>query len=142
MLLAKCGLLLGDVSATITDFIALEALEVGGMRGLAVGGHRAMVAMLRIKAIVYMAVEGGGTVEPRASTDEDTAVEPFRTVVTVGSAVVGSVIVIPVRAAGFRTDVDAYGDLGTRDGRDAEKGDSNSRSKNVFQTTHKSPHWN
>ena len=101
-----------------------------------------MIAMLWIKAVVHMAMKTSSAVEPRTGTDKDAAIEPLGTVVAIRSAVVGSVIVIAVRASGLRTNVDAYGDLSARDRGDAEKGDSNGGRKNILQTTHKSPHWN
>ena len=64
------------------------------------------ISVSNIETIVYMAVEVGRAVKPRAGTDEETAAEPFRAVVPVGSAGVWSVVIIAVRAYGWRSDVD------------------------------------
>jgi hypothetical protein len=40
---------------------------------------------VNIETVIYMAVKVCTAVKPRASTDEDTTVKPFRAVVAVGS---------------------------------------------------------
>jgi hypothetical protein len=60
-----------------------------------------------IETVIYMAAKVFIAVKPRAGTDEDTAGEPFRTVVAVGSTGVRSEVVVAVRARGFGTDLDA-----------------------------------
>jgi hypothetical protein len=69
-----------------------------------------MVAMLGVKVIVYVAAEVGVAMKPWAGTDEDSAREPFRAVVAVGSALVRRGFVVAVRAGRGWSDVDA--DLG------------------------------
>ena len=45
--------------------------------------------------------------KPLASTDEDAAHKPLRTVVAVGGAVVGSSVIVAIRAIRSDSDVDA-----------------------------------
>ena len=68
-------------------------------RSLAASRHVPLVAVLGIIVVVHVAAEVGRAMEPVTRTDEDTAVKPFRPVVTIGHAVVGGVVVIAVRAA-------------------------------------------
>jgi hypothetical protein len=75
----------------------------------AAGWHGAVVAGVDVKVVVDVAAEVLRAVEPGASTDEDAAGEPLRTVVAIRSAGIGRVIVIAVGAHGCRSD--AYGDL-------------------------------
>jgi hypothetical protein len=46
-------------------------------------------------------------VKPRASTNEDTTHEPFCGVVAVGSAGIRGIVIVPVRAFGFGSGVNA-----------------------------------
>jgi hypothetical protein len=87
--------------------------------------------------VIYMAAKVFSAVKPRASTDEDTAGEPFRTVVAVGSTGVGSEVVIAVRACGFGTKVDINLSLcfgsGRREANDGDSSSSESASESVHE---------
>jgi len=103
------------VSVAIGHVSCVEAMEV--IRGLmvtAVSRERAVIAVVGIIGVIYMAIEAIMTVEPRTGSDEDAAVEPLRTVVAVWGAVVGSVVIVAIRAA--RCYADADGNLGLRGG--------------------------
>lgn len=63
-----------------------------------------------MQTIVYAAVELLRAVKPWADANEDAIDEPFRSVVSGWSAVIGSNVVIAIRAIGGWTDF--YGDLG------------------------------
>jgi len=54
------------------------------------------VSVMWIKAVINVAAEVVGTVEPRAGFDEYTAVEPFGTVVPIWGAVVWGEVVVAV----------------------------------------------
>ncbi len=73
---------------------------------------RSPVAVIGMEVVVYMAVEVSGTVKPWASTDEDTAGEPLRTVISVGGAAIGWGFIVAVGAVGGDSDVDVYLSLG------------------------------
>jgi hypothetical protein len=100
--------------------------------------YRASITTVDIKTVIYMAVKVIRAVKPRASTDEDTAGEPFRTVVAVGSTGVRSEVVVAVRACGFGTEVDVNLSLCFGTGRrEAYYGDnsSESTSKSVHESS-------
>ena len=106
------------VASAVTTFVALEVFGVtvpalawlfAGVRVLAV------VAVVGVVSVVNVAVEVCRAVEPRASSDEDSAGEPLRAVVAVGGAAVGRGFVVAVGACG--SDADAYTDLGLGLGR-------------------------
>jgi hypothetical protein len=62
--------------------------------------------------VIYVAVKIVGAVKPWAGTDEYAASEPFRSIVAVGSATIGSVIIVAVRAVRGGAYADADADLG------------------------------
>ena len=70
----------------------------------AAGGHLAVVAIVDVVVVIYVAAEVFRSVEPRAGPDENTAGEPFRTVVAIRGAGVWRVVVIAVRAHGSGSD--------------------------------------
>jgi len=100
--------------------------------------YRASIATVNIEMVIYMTVKVSRAVKPRASTDEDTAGEPFRTVVAVGSTGERSEVVVAVRACGFGAEVDANLSLCFGSGRcEANYGDSNS-SESTIEFVHES----
>jgi hypothetical protein len=99
------------VAAAIADFVSFEAGDsIKGFRWLgmiaAIGG-RAPVTARGVEVVVDMAAEVLRAVKPRAGAYEDAAGEPFGAVVAVGSAGVGSVIVIAIGAIRGNADVNA-----------------------------------
>ena len=103
------GLVAGvaDVALAIASFIGLKMSE--GV--IAIVGQRAYVAVMRIEAVIDVAVETARTMEPGAGTDEDAAGEPVRAVVAVGCTAVWRVVEVAVRACGCAADIDADGNL-------------------------------
>ena len=98
------------VAARIAITAAVEALEVVGMHLVrTVLGITAVIAVTRIKGVVYMTVEAGATVIVRACSDESAAGKPLGAVVAVGCAAVGAIAVITVGARRAYTNAD--GDL-------------------------------
>jgi hypothetical protein len=84
---------------------------------------------VNIEMVIYMAVKVSRAVKPRASTDEDTTVKPFRAVVALGSTGVRSKVIVAVRACGFGSDIDADLSIRFGSGRHEENsGDSSSES--------------
>ena len=117
------------VAAPIARFIALEVIEL--LR--ATLRHRAIVAMVRVVAVIDVAIEIAASVIPRPRADEDATVVPVGPVVSVRGAVIGRVVEVSVGADRCHTDADvdaaaantdAEGDLGRScgDGR-AQEGD-------------------
>src|SRR5258708_3120853 len=73
------------VAGPITHLVSAEVIE-GPVSTLRMW---TMVAVMRIEAVVHVAVEVVLPVEPGAGSDKHAAVEPLRPVITVGGAVVG-----------------------------------------------------
>jgi hypothetical protein len=94
-----------DMTVSVTRFVAVEVVEGLG----SALGHGAVVAVTGVVAIIDVAIEAVGAVEPRAGADEEAAVKPVGTVVPVGGAVVGRVVEVAVGAYGRGSDAD--GDL-------------------------------
>jgi hypothetical protein len=67
--------------------------------------------MMRIEAVIHVAMETRRAVEPRAYTDKYTAIKPIRPVVPIWSAVIRRVIEIPIWTDGCGPDIHAYRDL-------------------------------
>src|ERR1700729_2078370 len=107
--------LVADVSVSVMHFVAFEVrdlVEVIRRVGLvSFIWSRALVAMLWIEAVVYMAMEVIGTVKPRAGADEDATGEPLGAVIAIRGAGVWRVIVVAVWALRRYANVDA--DLGS-----------------------------
>src|ERR1700722_853807 len=98
------------VASAVARFVAMEVVE-----GLfAALRHRSAVAVMRVVAVVDMAVEVVLAAVPVAGANEDSAVKPVGPVVAVGRAVVGSLVVVAVRADRLHSKTN--GDLGGRRG--------------------------
>jgi hypothetical protein len=67
------------------------------------------VAVMRIKAVIDMAVKVARPVKPRASSDEHAACKPLGPIVPIRGAVVWGIVVVAIRAPGLWSDID--GDL-------------------------------
>jgi hypothetical protein len=104
------------VAATVAHFVSFEVVDfvetLGGFGLLATVWRGAFVSALRIEAVIYVAVEVGRAMKPRADSDEDATGKPFGAVVAVGSTGVRSVIVVAVGTLGGDSDID--GDLSLR----------------------------
>jgi hypothetical protein len=92
------------------------------------------VAVMWIEAVINLAVEVVGAVEPRAGSDEHAAVEPLGPVVPVWRAVVRGEVVVAIRASRLCSDVD--GDLGGCRARDAQQSESHYRKGKEFPIAH------
>ena len=90
------------VTASVAHFVSVEMIEglISRFR------MRTGVAVMRIEAIINVAVEVVRTVEPGAGTDEYTTAEPLGPVIPVRGAIVGRVVVVAIRARRFGADVD------------------------------------
>ena len=105
-----------NVALPVARFISLEVVE--GPR--ATLRQRTGVTMMRIIAVVDVAVKAAMAVEPGAGSDKHIAHEPIGPVVAIGSAVVGRIVEVPVGAYGRPANADADGNLGRRVGRRRE----------------------
>lgn len=87
---------------------------------------RSNVTMMRIKAIIDMAVKAVRSVEPWARANKYPAGKPIGPIVAVRSAVIRSIVEIPIRTHGGWSHVYADGNLGlcTRCAAQKESGES------------------
>jgi hypothetical protein len=111
------------VASAVARLIALEVIKT--LRPAR--RHRANVTVMRIKAVVDMAVKAPRAVKPGASSKKQAADEPIRPIVTVRSTVIRSIVEVPVRTHRSRPDVYADGNLGSRHRCTAQKGDCENR---------------
>jgi hypothetical protein len=130
------------VAASIPHFISSEMVHlidtVRWLGVIATVRYRASIATVNIEMVIYMAAKVSGAVKPWAGTDEDTAGEPFGTVVAVGSTGVRSEVIVAVRACRFGTELDVNLSLGFGSAhREANYGDSGS-SKSTLESVHES----
>jgi hypothetical protein len=95
-----------DVALWVMGFVRLEVVEGLG----AALRHWTCVSVMRIVAVIDVAVEAAVAVVPGAGADEDSSGEPVGSVVAVRSTGVWSVVKVSVRANGSGSDAD--GDLG------------------------------
>jgi hypothetical protein len=98
------------VASPIPRLVSVEVVELL----LPASRQRSDVAVMRIIAVVDVAVEAARTVKPGASSDEQAASKPVGPIVTVGSAVIGGVVEVSVGA--HRRDTDVDGNLSRRNG--------------------------
>src|ERR1700728_2159404 len=111
---ASCMAGIADMTVSITRLVAAEVVELL----IAARRQRSVIAMMRIVAVIDVAVEAGMAVKPGAGSDEDSVGEPVGPVVAVGRAIIRSIVKVPVRADWGYSDAD--GDLCGR-GRHATK---------------------
>ena len=76
--------------------------------------QRASVTVMRIVAVIDMAIKTVMAVKPGASSNKHPASKPIGSIVAVRSTVIGRVVEVSVRTPGSRPDVNADGNLGWR----------------------------
>jgi hypothetical protein len=98
------------VASSIPRLVSLEVVEAlrPPLR------HRSSVTVMRIIAVVDMAVKAVRAVKPGASSKKHPANKPIGPIVAVWSTVVWGIVEVPVRTDGSRSDVYADGNLGWR----------------------------
>jgi hypothetical protein len=86
----------------VARLVSVEMVE----RLLAVAGHRPMVAMPWIEAVVHVAVKAVRPMKPRTRTEEQPANEPIRTIVAIRGTIIRRIVEVPVRAHRRRSNAD------------------------------------
>jgi hypothetical protein len=94
------------VASTIPRLVGVEMVEPL----LSAPRHRTAVTVMRVIAVVDVAVEAAPAVEPGASSKKHPADKPVGAIVAVGRAVVRSIVEVPIGADGRHSNVD--GNLG------------------------------
>jgi hypothetical protein len=101
-----------DVAASIAHFVCFEVgnlIETLSRLGLsATGWPWAGIAVLRMETVIYVAMEIGWAVKPRACPNEDAAYKPFRAIVPIGGALIRRDIVVPIGTHRRNSDLDGY----------------------------------
>src|SRR5258708_6338228 len=111
-------------AVSITRLVSVKVVE--GL--LSTRGMWTHVAVMWIVAVINVAAEVVGAVEPRAGSDEHAVVEPPGPVVPIWGAVVWRVVVVTIRA--IRRSPDTDGDRSECRARDAQQsGDQGRKSK-------------
>ena len=129
------------VAAPITIFISFEVrdlVETIALRSfLAALRSCASIAVIGMITVVYVAAKVVRAMKPGAAADEYTARKPFWSVVSVGSAVIRSGVIVAVRAIGRSANL--HGNLSRCFGSGCHQAaSSNSREQNKLESSHKS----
>ena len=90
------------VATSITHLVSVEVIE--GL--ISTVRMWTGVAVMWIEAVINVAAEVVGAVEPRAGSDEHTAVEPLGPVVSIWGAVVWGEVVVAVWASRLGSNID------------------------------------
>jgi hypothetical protein len=98
------------VASPIPRLVCLEVVEA--LRSAL--GQRSSVTVMRIEAVVDVAVKAVRTMKPGAGSKKHPADKPIGPIVAVRRTVIGSIVEVPVRAHGSHSDVYADGNLGLR----------------------------
>src|ERR1700722_1892273 len=104
------------MTAPITHFISFEVGDLIGtlfrLSLFAALWPRTLISAMRIVAVIYMPVEIGMPMVPRARADKRALGKPLRAVVSVRRALVRFVVIVTVRALRGASDVDRNLSLG------------------------------
>jgi hypothetical protein len=112
-----------SVGASITYLVSVEVIE-GRLSTLRLWTN---VAVMWIEAVINVAAEVVGAVEPRAGSDEHAAVKPLGTVVPIWGAAVGGEVVVAIRTSRLWSDIDR--DLGGCRARAQQSGNQGGKGK-------------
>ena len=105
-----------NVAVAVPHFVAMEVRGIDTpslFRLFAELRYGALIAVGRMEMVVHVAMEVFRSVEPWTDADENTSVEPFRTVIAGRSAGVRRNVIVTVRTVRCDSDLDA--DLSGRD---------------------------
>jgi hypothetical protein len=90
------------VPAPITHLVPVEVIEglVSMLR------EWTAIAVMWIKAVIYVAVEASRAMKPRAGSNKDTAGEPLRPIVSIGGAAVRRIVEVAIWASRRYSNID------------------------------------
>ena len=91
-----------DMASAISRFVGVEVIK----RRFAAARERSVVTVLRVKAIINVAVKTTTTMEPRTRANENPARKPIWSIVPIWSTGVRRVIKVPVGTNGRSSDAD------------------------------------
>ena len=93
-----------DIASPIAGFVGVEVVELA----FAASGQRPDITMMRVKAVVDVAVETMRAMEPRACAEKHPPNEPIWSIVAIRRTVIWGVVKVPVRANGRHSNTDGY----------------------------------
>jgi hypothetical protein len=99
---------IADVTSPIPCLISVEVVK--WLRPALRYGS--VITVMGIVAVIHMAVKAARAMEPWAGANEYAAREPIRSIVAVGSTIVGRVVEVPIRANRRPAHPDADSNLG------------------------------
>jgi hypothetical protein len=91
------------VALTIAGLVAVKVVELR----LPAPGHRSTVTVMRVKAVVNVAIKAVRAVKPGTSSKEYPADKPIGPIVAIGSAVIRLIVEVAIRAHWSRSDFDS-----------------------------------
>jgi hypothetical protein len=89
---------------------------LGGIWFLATLREWALIAMLGMEMVIYMAAEIFSAMKPRANANEDPVIKPLRAVVADRSAVIGCDVIVAIGAVRRGSNLDSHLSLRGRGG--------------------------
>jgi hypothetical protein len=98
--------------------------------------QRSSIAVMRVKAVVDVAVKAAMAVKPGASSKEDPSNKPVGPIVAIRSTVIRRIVEVPVRADGGRPNVYTNRNLGVRHWYGTKKGNSESGGSERVNSEH------
>jgi hypothetical protein len=91
-----------DMASAISGFVGVEVVE----RRFAATRERSVVTLMRIKAIINVAVKVMRAMEPGTRANEQSTGKPIWSIVPVRGTVIRRIVKVPVRANRRRSDAD------------------------------------
>jgi hypothetical protein len=91
------------VALSIAGLVAVKVVELR----LPAPRYRSVVSVMRIKAVVNVAIEAAWAVKPGTSSKECPAHKPIGPIVAIGSTVVRLIVEVPIGAHGSHSDIDS-----------------------------------
>jgi hypothetical protein len=91
------------MTLSIASLVAVKVVELL----LSTTWQRSTVSVVRIKAVVNVAIKAAWTVKPGTCSEEYPADKPIGAVVSIGSAVIRLVVEVPIGAHGSHSDIDS-----------------------------------
>jgi hypothetical protein len=99
-----------NVASPVSRLIRLEVSE--WLRSAP--WQRPMIPIVRVIAVIHVAIEAARSVKPGPGPKKYAAYEPIRPIVAVGRAIIRRVVEVPIGAHRRRSNVDAHADLSRR----------------------------
>jgi hypothetical protein len=90
------------VALSIASLVAVKVVELR----LPASGYRSVVSVMRVKAIVNVAIKAATAVKPGACSKEYPPNKPIGPIVAIGRTIVRRIVKVPIRAHWSHSDID------------------------------------